>query len=114
MKKIQIILILIAGVFFVSCESSTYDQISVVNLNPTYSGQIGPIVQANCVGCHSTGSQYPDLSNYTLVKDATQNGHLICRIDQAQSCGNVMPQSGAMSVQVINMFKLWQQQGCIN
>jgi hypothetical protein len=114
MKKIKIFLLLISiAAFTVSCTSSTYEEISAPVTNPTYNANVGPVIKANCTGCHS-GGQYPDLTSYALVKDATQNGNLICRIDQSQACGRVMPQSGAMSKQTIDMIILWQTQGCIN
>lgn len=113
MKKIQIFLILISSAFIVSCESNTYTDIATV-ANPTYSANIGPIVKSSCTGCHSGNAQYPNLETYAEVKDATQNGDLICRIDQSQACGRVMPQSGSMPRSTIDMFLLWQSQGCIN
>lgn len=105
---------LISSIFVVSCNSTTYEELSAPPTNPTYSSNVGPVINANCVGCHSNGSQYPNLSNYAEVKDATLNGNLICRIDQTQACGRVMPQSGSMSKSTIDMILLWQQQGCIN
>ena len=113
MKKIKFLLMLIIPAFIVSCTSSTYEEISAPVTNPTYTLNVEPVIKANCTGCHS-GGQSPNLASYTQVKDATQNGDLICRIDQTQACGRVMPQSGAMSKQTIDMILLWQQQGCIN
>ena len=104
---------ILTSVISVSCESSTYGDISVV-ANPTYNANIGPIVKASCSGCHSANGQYPNLETYAEVKDAAQNGNLICRIDQSQACGRVMPQSGAMPQTTINMFILWQNQGYAN
>jgi len=114
MKKIKIVIMLISTAFLVSCTSSTYQEISDDVTNPTYTANIQPIIKANCTSCHSDDSQYPNLQTYTEVKDATQNGALICRIDQTQACGSVMPQGGAMSRNTIDLILLWQQQGCIN
>jgi len=114
MKKIKIVLMLMATVFIVSCESNTYNEISVISTNPTYTANVAPVVKSNCLSCHSGGAQFPNLETYAEVKDATQNGDLICRIDQTQACGRVMPQSGAMSKQTIDMIKLWQSQGYAN
>lgn len=112
MKKIIIVLILVAGVLIVSCESNTYNEISVVATNPTYTANIEPVMQASCVGCHSVGGTFPTLTTYAQVKNSASTGKLICRIDQ--SCGSVMPPSGALATQTINMIKLWQQQGFVN
>lgn len=114
MKKVIIFLtVIFTGVAFVSCESNTYGEISFV-ANPTYNANIGPIVKATCAGCHSGNAQYPNLESYAEVKDATLNGSLICRIDQSQACGRVMPQSGPMPQTTIDMFILWQTQGYAN
>ncbi|TDD96978.1 hypothetical protein [Flavobacterium cellulosilyticum] len=113
MKNIQILLILISSIFIVSCESNTYSDIAVVT-NPTYSANIGPIIKSSCTSCHSGNAQSPNLETYAEVKDATINGELICRIDQTQACGRVMPQSGSMPKTTIAMFLLWQTQGCQN
>lgn len=113
MKKRIVFLIISIGLFFASCESNAYGDISVVT-NPTYNANIGPIIAATCAGCHSGNSQYPNLENYNQVKEAAENGNLLCRIDQSESCGSVMPQSGAMPQSTINMFKLWASQGYNN
>lgn len=112
MKKIQLFLMLISSALLVSCETTTYEALSAPPTNPTYTANIAPVIKANCTGCH--GSQFPTLENYAQVKEATLNGDLICRIDQTQACGRVMPQSGPMSRTTIDMIILWQQQGCIN
>lgn len=114
MKKINTVLILMISAFIVSCESNTYNEITEINTNPTYTKNIAPIVKANCISCHAGNSQFPNLETYAEVKESTQNGDLICRIDQSQACGRVMPQSGPMSKATIDMFLLWQQQGCLN
>lgn len=114
MRKIILVLILIAGIFIVSCESNTYNEISVVATNPTYTANIEPVMKANCIGCHAAGSQFPNLETYAQVKESTQNGSLICRIDQSISCGAIMPPNGALSKQTIDMIKLWQTQGYVN
>lgn len=115
MKKLKIFLVLLISVaFYISCTSSTYEEISAPVTNPTYTSNIEPIIKANCTGCHNNGGESPNLTTYSYVKNATQNGDLICRIDQTQACGRVMPQSGSMSRQTIDMIILWNNQGCKN
>lgn len=113
MKKIKLFLMLIGAAFIVSCTSTTYQEISIPATNPTYATNVEPVIKANCVGCHG-GSQSPSLKTYEEVKNATQNGSLICRIDQTQACGSVMPPSGALSKETISMILLWQKQGYSN
>jgi len=112
MKKIKIFLMLISAAFVVSCESTTYDQISIPSTNPTYTINVGPVIKANCSGCHSGGSQFPNLENYAQVKEATQNGNLLCKING--TCGSVMPTNGKMSQGTIDMIQLWSSNGYIN
>jgi hypothetical protein len=112
MKKIKIFLVLLCGTIIVSCESNTIQDVSgIVVSNPTYVTNIKPVIDANCIVCHYANGQYPNLGIYNNVKDAAQNGDLLCRIDQSQACGSVMPPTGALPQATINMFKLWASQG---
>lgn len=112
-------LILVVMLFFISlmgiisCESNTYSEVELLSENPTYVANIKPLIIENCISCHANDQQYPNLETYAEVKDACQNGNVICRID-TQSCGSVMPQSGKMPQSKINSIKLWITQGCIN
>ncbi|MFM9824566.1 hypothetical protein [Flavobacterium sp.] len=114
MKKIILVvllaLIIVLGSVFNSCESSTYQEISQVVANPTYTKDVEPIIRSTCTGCH--GSQFPSLESYAEVKDAIENGDLICRIE-GKSC-EVMPKSGRMPQTTIDLIKLWAFQGYIN
>jgi hypothetical protein len=112
MKKIIIVLILMTGVFILSCESNTYNEISVTATNPTYTANVEPVMKANCISCHSAGGTFPTLTTYAQVKASTSTGSLLCRIDQ--SCGSVMPPNGALTTPTIDMIKLWKQQGFVN
>lgn len=114
MRKINIAFIIIVSAFIISCESNTYNELSVVATNPTYTSNVQAVIKANCIGCHAGGSQFPNLETYAQVKESTQNGSLICRIDQSISCGAIMPPNGALSKQTIDMIKLWQTQGYVN
>jgi uncharacterized membrane protein len=115
MKALKIIFILMIT-FYVgfSCDSATYDEISGEVSNPTYTSNVKPIVVNNCLSCHSeAGAQFPTLETYVQVREATENGAVICRIDD-QSCGSVMPQSGRMPQTNINTIKKWAANGYPN
>lgn len=116
MRVLKFIIILV-GVCCVglSCESSTYQEISKeVVANPTYTANVNPIIVNNCLSCHSAaGGQNPRLETYTQVRAATEIGKLICRIDD-QSCGSVMPQSGRMPQTNIDVIKNWSKSGYTN
>ena len=119
MRKIFLtaIIAVMAMIAFVfnSCESKTYDDISEKAEKPTYTKNVGPLIASNCISCHSNDSQYPNLETYVEVKDAIENGNLICRIDKPSDCdGSIMPQQGRMPQSSIDMVKLWRDQGFIN
>mgnify|MGYP003581600759 FL=1 len=117
MKKSILIILFTCAAFLVSCTPRTYEDISEetqTSTSPTYTANIEAVIQTNCVGCHSDGGRFPTLETYDQVKDATQNGDLICRIDQTQSCGSVMPRSGPMPRATIDMIILWQKEGYKN
>ena len=108
MKALKIIFFLMIT-FYVgfSCDWVTYDEVSGDVANPTYSSNVKPIIATNCLSCHSSaGAQYPTLETYVEVREASENGDVICRIDD-QSCGAVMPQSGRMPQVTINTIKKW-------
>jgi hypothetical protein len=105
MKNLNIILLAISGLFLVSCESTTIQDVSGVVTNPTYNANIKPVMTSKCTSCHSNGNQYPNLETYAEVKDATQNGNLLCRLDA--TCGNIMPQSGRLPQATIDMINTW-------
>lgn len=97
-----------------SCESATYEEIAGENANPTYTASVKPIMANNCLSCHSVAAgQSPSLETYAQVREATETGDVICRIDD-QSCGKVMPQSGRMPQININTIKKWAANGFPN
>ncbi len=109
--------VLIFGIIFfigLSCESSTYQEISKKVDNVTYNNDVKVVVKNNCMSCHSNnGGQDPYLETFEQVKNATEIGDLICRIDD-QSCGAVMPPSGKMAQSNIDLIKKWAQTGYQN
>jgi len=115
MRAIKIIIVLVITSFIgFSCESSTYEEISGEVANPTYTAHIQPIIQNNCLSCHSTaGGEFPTIESYSQVRNAAEEGNMICRIDD-QSCGSVMPQSGRMPQTTINTIKNWATNGFPN
>lgn len=121
MKKIIVFSILINGIIFGSCNSKSIKELQadeIVITNPTYTKDIEPIFKSQCTSCHGVSGtqQYPNLETYDEVKDAIENGVVICRIDNPDECstGKVMPQSGKMPQKTIDLIKLWKTQGFIN
>jgi hypothetical protein len=115
MKVLKIIIVLMIACFIgFSCESQTYSEISGEVTNPTYTDNVKSIIVNNCLSCHSVaGGELPTMETYAQVRDAAENGNMICRIDD-QSCGAVMPQSGRMPQTRINTIKKWAANGYPN
>ena len=117
MKNIKIVLvILVSSIFYVSCNTTIIQDLQPKVALPTYSANVAPVINANCVSCHSdAGNQTsPYLDTYDALKLACQtsvngNGTVLCRIDG--SCGSYMPQSGAMPQANIDMIKTWAANG---
>lgn len=112
MKKIKILLMVLCGVFIVSCESNTYNEISLQTSNPTYVVNIKPIITGNCTSCHYGTNQSPNLETYEGVKSACINNNLVCRIE-SESCGERMPQGGKLPQPNIDLIKLWVANGFV-
>ncbi len=97
------------ALFLLSCESRTYEDISVAVPNPTYNANIKPIIANNCLECHQS-KQTPHLNTYQEVRNQAETGALLCKIQGL--CG-IMPPTGKMPQVNVNMIKLWAEQGYI-
>jgi cytochrome c5 len=87
-----------------SCSSDEPEETNI-----TYSENIDAIFASNCAGCHESGNNYaPVFSGYAEVKDRTENGALLDRI---QSDTNPMPPTGKMSAENIQAFIDWADSG---
>lgn len=75
------------------------------NTTLSYTLNISPVMTNKCISCHAGGNQYPNLETYAEVKDAAQNGQLLCRLTAL--CGNLMPQDGALPQATISMINSW-------
>lgn len=77
----------------------------------TYTLHISPIVQSNCLGCHSGGSPSGGvpLSTYADVVYAVNNNHLIQSVNRTGTFP--MPPSSSLSTCEIRQFELWAQTG---
>jgi len=70
---------------------------------PSFVACIKPIIDNNCVSCHSYGgsANFLILSDYNSIKSAVQNNNLLYSIE------NNMPPNGLMSEQNISIIKNW-------
>lgn len=116
MKAFKILIFLLVGFYlFFSCNTATFDEIAGEEVAiPTYNNDVKKIISNNCLACHSTeAGQYPEMETFAQLKEAIEQGDVICRIDN-QSCGAVMPQSGRMPQTNINTIKKWAANGYPN
>jgi len=111
----KIISIIVLGILASSC---TKGYIPVEETSPIPSGlisyqtHISPIIYTRCISCHSGSNPNGNLrlENYDQVRNASENGTLIQRINDA---ANPMPTSGLMSASTRALFDEWVSGGFI-
>lgn len=116
--KIQYILPMLSIIALASCESVTYDEIQDDTLfqgDVTYNANVKTIINANCVSCHSAGgtASFRPLGTYAEVVDAVQNAGLLDRIQRQNGEDGVMPQSGRMPQNNIDVIVQWNTDGLL-
>lgn len=118
----------VLGVFFlVSCYKDNFRKlhpgIAASNagcdtLSPiSYSAQIVPIINDNCINCHNAGGTLPDLSSYSGVQGATMG-----KVDKLygsvvwDGTASQMPKGSSVQIPVcdIRKIKKWIDQGTPN
>ena len=107
------VVLALASVAFIAC-NSTKESAPVAKETEkeevvTYSNTIKSLVNRKCVGCHKIyGSGGLSLVTYENVKDATEKGKLLKRInDEAKP----MPKAGLMSEKNRQLFQKWAVSG---
>jgi cytochrome c553 len=120
MKKLIILLLVILTACYYDNEEELYPEGSTPcdTTNVTYSGTVLPIIQANCIGCHSGGSPQGNVSleDYNSISAAGQipagtYGSLYGVISHA-SGNSPMPKNGSkLSDCDISKIKKWIDDG---
>jgi mono/diheme cytochrome c family protein len=117
MKKIALFIFVTLFAGFISCESNTYQEIEAkAAVVPTYLKDIKPIIDANCISCHypNSGLAPFSLTDYQSVRNTTEFGELIYRIESATG-ELAMPLGGQkLTFNQIESVKLWANQGYQN
>jgi hypothetical protein len=109
------LLFLFGIIILTSCSNnSTSDLIDTTIVeNPTYTENIKPIIESNCLGCHSDPTNFGalmPLTTYSSVKEYVQNGKIIDRISRTDN--TLMPLNGTRLPQpTINLIIKWRDQG---
>ena len=116
MKLNSVFLILIISIFFCSCRK---DKVQVL-LPPQqcadtvyFSTQILPMIQNNCIGCHSVGNGFEiELTNHAQISSNAD----ACFNSMTGSGGyTLMPYGGPkLSDSLIDIFNCWVVQGKLN
>lgn len=101
---------LISGCYY-DVEEELYPQKNNCDLSDiTYSTKIKSIVSQNCAlsGCHVTGAQQPDLSDYNKLSANAS------RVNAQAVVSKIMPPSGPMNSCDIEALKAWIDAGAAN
>ncbi|MBB6331877.1 hypothetical protein HNP24_002827 [Chryseobacterium sediminis] len=111
MKKLTSLLILSSAIILTACDSRTYEEISdntPITVPVKYTADVKPIVDNNCIGCHSAGSFKPFVT-YDQVKNNIDG--ILDRIQRPNGDPEKMPQGGSLSSAQINIFIKWKADG---
>jgi len=112
MKKI--IYIVFLAILSIACESRTYEEISdktpIAQL-VTYNKDVKPIIDANCISCHSPGgsASFQPLTGYNQVKNNIDK--IIDRINRPTGDPQKMPQGGSLSSSQTMIITKWKTDG---
>ena len=118
MKITQFIFTIMATFLILSCTNASESDL-IEQVDPeiiiTYTEQIKPIFDSNCVACHSNpainGAGVP-LTTLSQVQSAIENTNLIDRINKQSGEGGFMPLGGSRMPQAtIDLITQWQSEG---
>ncbi|WP_228441127.1 hypothetical protein [Chryseobacterium phosphatilyticum] len=111
MKKLIYLLIISLAAVVIACESRTYEEISdntPITAPVNYITDVKPIMDNNCMGCHSAGSFKP-FATYNQVKNNIDG--ILDRIQRPNGDQEKMPKGGSLSATQINIFIKWKADG---
>jgi len=92
-----------------SCKKNEYEGLDCDAINASYSKDIKPIVEANCLesGCHNSSSVHGDFTEYKGLKGKANNGSLNKRVLEKKD----MPSGGKLSLEDRKKIKCWLNSG---
>lgn len=101
----------------ISCTSVSEEDLLEPIIIPdltTYNIDVKPIISANCVTCHNSSPNafgpFP-LETYVEVKERAQNGALLTRIQLPDGDASIMPATGKMPQNKIDVILAWAEDG---
>lgn len=80
--------------------------------NITYSKGIQPIIQNNCLGCHTSGTN--EMTSYSKVKTIVDSGKFTCSINRNNGCLPMPPVGPKLSPCKLLQIKKWMDSGAPN
>ncbi len=85
----------------------------------SFSTNVAPIFTANCIGCHTSGGQVPDLTaanawNSLTSQNLVDTSNPTASILYVKINTGAMPPGGSLSQTQIEMILKWIQQGAKN
>lgn len=118
MKKKHLIYLLGISMLLYTCSSSSSDDLSDPNPNPTpsavtYEDDIKSIINGNCIACHGDPRQNgapTTYTTYTQVKNAVDN-----IINRVKGVGSIMPPSprSPLTAAQIALIEQWKTDGLL-
>lgn len=115
MKKILFILTPCLALLLSCSNESTDDLVNPVPEKVSYSRDVKPITDANCIPCHKNppvNGAPMSLLTKLQVQDAIVNRGLLDRISRPQGSPGMMPNGGTRLPQnSIDIIKKWQTDG---
>ena len=81
----------------------------------TWSADIQPLLQVQCVGCHqgASASGGLDLSTHAAVQPAALNGSILDRMQRPAGDPLAMPPSGPLTSCNLAKFRVWERGGAL-
>ncbi len=106
-KKIGYLLLVGLGII-TACRKDKSDDLNNLDcskISSSYSSNIKPIIDANCLssGCHNSGSVSGDFTTYAGIKVKVDNGSIDNRVIQQKN----MPPTGSLSIDQLKKIKCW-------
>jgi mono/diheme cytochrome c family protein len=121
MKRIMVfVFIVTSGQLFVNCyydnEVSLYGTEQCSTDSVTYSGTIAPIIQSNCISCHSqaVNSGGVTLETYAQVKARAGEGVLLGVVTHSSGFSPMPKNSPKLSDCNIAAIRQWIEEGALN
>jgi len=122
MKEVFGFAVLLTLLFLVSCTKDYYQPPDTLPQNVSFSNDVIPIFNANCVSCHNDGGTSPnlradkaygELTNGTeLVKPGDPEGSELYHRIMGQ--GSMMPPGGMMAKNNNDVIYVWIKEGALN